>query len=273
MVVKSRILILLPLLWAATQNDAFSQTQNENALISGQYTFYLTGQEASSSSSATALVGIAGSFHADGQGHITSGVLDKNSASGAVLGQSITGTYQLDSTGKGSVTLSGPTGSAGFSFYSPLAVSSSNQTFTIVAGTGTLQSASGRLNSSFAITPYNGQGPIPLNLATQAAPGQTEDFGSALLTFSPASPGQVTAQGTETVHDAAPQSFSASGGAYTAPDTATGRFTMTLNGLGAGSSSPQNYVAYQSGQSIFQFFFLSTDPVPTYPLVIGSPLQ
>ena len=48
---------------------------------------------------------------------------------------------------------------------------------------------------------------------------------------------------------------------------------MTLNGLRAGSSSPQNYVAYQSGQSIFQFFFLSTDPVPTYPLVIGSPLQ
>ncbi len=268
------LLILLPLLGAAAPTTALSQTQNENAAINGEYTFYLTGQGASSSGLATAPVGIVGSFTADGQGHITAGVLDENSLAGLVLDQKVTGTYQFDSIGKGLVTLQTSAGTAGFTFYSPLPLNASSQNFTVVAGAGTLQSASGRLTASFAIPPYlNGSGVISTNLMTQAAPGEVMDFGSAIFSFTPVSSGQLSAQGQETVHGSTPQPFSSASGTYTSPDPVTGRFTISLEGLGVGQQAAHHYVAYQAGSQTSQFFFLSIDPVPASPLVIGTPVM
>ncbi len=252
----------------------FSPDQNNPAALQGQYTFYLTGQEIAPSGQ-TALLGAVGSFNADGQGHITSGVLDKNSAGGLVQVQDLTGTYQLTFGGKGQVSLTGKASTFGFSFYGSSAATPSSATYAIVAGGGTLQSASGQLTSTYAAPPYlNGNGTVSANLVTQVAPDRPENFGSIVLVFSTFSPSPIVgASSVYTFQDAAPQSFQTASGLYTASDPVTGRFTITelyaLAGPNAAGST-NNYVAYPT-QGGHQFFFLSVDPVPTYPLVIASP--
>ncbi len=85
--------------------------------LSGQYTFYLTGQE-KLPQDGNGLVAIAGTFTADGQGHITAGTLDENGGSGVVQLSKLTGAYTIDSTtGKGTVTLQLPAGALSFVCY------------------------------------------------------------------------------------------------------------------------------------------------------------
>jgi hypothetical protein len=48
----------------------------------------------------------AGSFSADGAGNISNGLMDSNSAAGVHIALPLTGTYSLDSTDTGLMTLS-----------------------------------------------------------------------------------------------------------------------------------------------------------------------
>ncbi len=77
-----------------------------NAALSGPFTFSFSGNDNAG------FVAVAGSFVADGQGHIVSGVEDRNSFSTGVAKQvPITGTYSVGSDGRTSVKLNVGSGS------------------------------------------------------------------------------------------------------------------------------------------------------------------
>ena len=70
-----------------------------NAALSGPYAFSFNGYNNGSP------VFMAGSFIADGNGNITSGVLDSNSATGGPQQTvSLTGTYSIQANGVGTMT-------------------------------------------------------------------------------------------------------------------------------------------------------------------------
>jgi hypothetical protein len=74
-----------------------------NANLSGPFAFSYIGSDAGGFLSA------AGSFVADGAGHISSGIEDINSSSGVSPNIAVTGTYLVRADGRGSITLNSPT--------------------------------------------------------------------------------------------------------------------------------------------------------------------
>lgn len=83
---------------------------DNNALLVGQYTFSLTGQTVPEG----AVVAIAGSFTADGNGHL-GGVQDVNSKLGVNTGK-FGGTYSLGTDGRGNAVLGIQAGCANWQF-------------------------------------------------------------------------------------------------------------------------------------------------------------
>ena len=80
-------------------------------LLKGNYAFYLNGFNTSGQWT------LAGSFLADGNGNITSGVIDRNSVSGQPLNTTFSGTYAIAANGLNTFTIQGqPFGSATFAF-------------------------------------------------------------------------------------------------------------------------------------------------------------
>jgi hypothetical protein len=88
---------------AASQNLTISVatgTVNTNSLLTGSYSFFFNGFDASGSN-----VTIAGNFSANGSGVISSGQLDSNRVSGVFAGSSMTGTYAIGNDGRGTMQL------------------------------------------------------------------------------------------------------------------------------------------------------------------------
>src|SRR5579864_4883762 len=81
-----------------------------NANLNGPYAFSYTGSDAGG------FLAVAGSFQADGNGHITSGTQDINSGSAVRTNASITGTYTVRADGRGSATLNSPAGNTTIDF-------------------------------------------------------------------------------------------------------------------------------------------------------------
>ena len=73
-----------------------------NASLSGPFAFSYTGSDAEG------FLAVAGSFQADGNGHITSGTQDINSGLAITTNAAITGTYTVRADGRGSATLNSP---------------------------------------------------------------------------------------------------------------------------------------------------------------------
>jgi hypothetical protein len=76
--------------------------QSGNAALQGQYAFLFTGKVGGPTGLAA---GALASFTADGQGHITAGVLDFTTLTFSLQRQTVTGTYSLGSNGRGTITL------------------------------------------------------------------------------------------------------------------------------------------------------------------------
>jgi len=72
-----------------------------NANLNGQYAFSLKG------SSPNGPLVAAGTLQADGQGHISNGILDSNDSVTSSPNQAFTGTYSVGPDGRGSVTVTG----------------------------------------------------------------------------------------------------------------------------------------------------------------------
>jgi hypothetical protein len=90
-----------------------------NASLKGAYAFALSG------TNSFGFFSIAGSLQADGNGNITAGVEDVNSATGVFLNLAITGKYTINADGRGTATL--------FSSLNPI-----NIDFVLVSGQHTL---------------------------------------------------------------------------------------------------------------------------------------
>jgi hypothetical protein len=81
-----------------------------NANLNGPYAFSYTGSDAGG------FLAVAGSFQADGNGHITSGTQDINSGAAVRTNAAITGTYTVRADGRGSATLNSPAGNTTIDF-------------------------------------------------------------------------------------------------------------------------------------------------------------
>ena len=237
----------------------FGPNQGDDAVLLGQYTFYLTGQEKTSQGGLEAAA-MAGVFNADGQGHITSGMLDKNSGTGYLQAKNVTGTYQFDSTGKGSATLNSSAGSYTFAFYSEIPLPTPNLEADLVSTAGTLLNATGRLGGT---DPFFQPSTYTFTLGGEPSLASSPLFGAGTLTF-----GQdtVTAQYQQVVNGTA-TNVTGLTGTYTAPDPVSQRFTFSLAAPGSASS---HFVVYQGGFNTGILFFLSTDPHSSSPLLIGT---
>jgi hypothetical protein len=90
----------------ATTATATVTIQFSNASLTGPFTFSYTGNDS------TGFMAVAGSFQADGQGHIVSGIEDSDSfATGVAKQVPFTGTYAVGADGRTSVKLSVGSGS------------------------------------------------------------------------------------------------------------------------------------------------------------------
>jgi hypothetical protein len=81
-----------------------------NANLSGPFAFSYTGSDAGG------FLAVAGSFVADGAGHITSGTQDINSAAGISTNVAVSGTYLVRADGRGTITLNSTAGTSTLDF-------------------------------------------------------------------------------------------------------------------------------------------------------------
>ena len=81
-----------------------------NANLSGPFAFSYTGSDAGG------FLAVAGSFVADGAGHITSGTQDINSGAGISTNVASSGTYLVRSDGRGTIMLNSPAGNSTLDF-------------------------------------------------------------------------------------------------------------------------------------------------------------
>ena len=201
----------------------------------------------------------AGSFTADGAGNITNGLMDSNGISGVHTSLSFTGTYALDSTNIGPMTLTIP---ALGTFTYQLAVPASGTIRFIQNGTAGNQ----------------GSGVIRKNSSTTAITlSQLAGFWSFGATGSDAAAARYASAGTFQASstgawsnieiDANDNGSTSHGtaftGAFSAIDAVTGRGTATLTATGGATT---NYSFYPVSTS--EIIMLSTDPVSS-----AAPLQ
>jgi hypothetical protein len=106
-----------------------------NANLRGQYAFLMSGTELCSGSSS--FFTRAGSFNADGSGHITAGLEDINVCTGVFTLQFTNSTYSITADGRGTLSLTNSTGTTNYS------ITLSSATAGVIAETDVNLTASG----------------------------------------------------------------------------------------------------------------------------------
>ena len=106
-----------------------------NANLKGQYAFLMSGTELCSGSSS--FFTRAGSFTADGSGHITGGLEDVNVCTGVFTLQFTNSTYSITADGRGTLSLTNSTGTTNYS------ITLSSATAGVIAETDVNLTASG----------------------------------------------------------------------------------------------------------------------------------
>jgi hypothetical protein len=217
--------------------------------LSGQYAFLLAGFDSSGNP-----MGMAGSFKADGFGHITAGEVDVNDNGTAATSSSVSGTYSFDNTGTGNNTTLGTvslsttvgtvaTHALGFAFSLQASgafgqIMSLDQNGFIAAGTMQLQSS-----SAFTLAGLAGDFVASLDGRTSSSP--TSALGSFTLASSGATSNDTFDRSIAGVGTAATTGASAAVLFAPAGPDANGRgtFTLTLND-GLATTVTQNFAYY-----------------------------
>lgn len=159
--------------------------------LSGYYTFLCHGRvPADQGGGMSAAIG---TFAADGAGNLT-GLLDYNSTAKTLVAQAITGTYSLDSTGTGLLTIKTPLGTTNYAvFVNPLQIGGGGPAYAAVmveqdAGGGSSScSASAAAPSPNTVPAYGWGQLLQLNGEADcpgACPGSRAFGGNALLSLS-----------------------------------------------------------------------------------------
>jgi Putative Ig domain len=237
---------------ASTATASLSLTINgPTSRLSGNYVFSFSGFQNGSR------VVQAGSFTSDGQGNITAGLMDSNSAAGVQTKLSFTGTYSLDTTNTGPMTLVIPVLGT---FTYQLAVPATGTIRFIQNGTAGNQGTGviDKVTSTTRVT-------VAQLVGFWAFGANGEDVSSqryaAAGTFQSSNTGAWT-NGLQDTNDngvvAASQAFT---GSFVAIDPITGRGTATLTA----NSVTTNYSFYAASSS--QLVMVGVDPLSsTAPL-------
>ena len=238
---------------------------NNNApeLLQGQYAFQFVGS--TPELLPTNKVVAVGSFTADGQGNITSGVEDLNSAvSSQAAVPILSGTYTMNGA-SGSVEIVTTLGKQHFDIFYPVntplssgtgpAISSATLITTdatpLGSGTLTKQSLAGQPSASLSEVSFvNLQGTAPANAGLRSV--LTPATLAGLVYFNG---GAVTSYLDVSSSETGVQKGIYENGTVGNPD-ANGRFTYTLSSGVSGFKQPTHFVGYMAGS---QFFTISLD--------------
>ena len=266
------------------------QTPNPLATFTGNYSFLFQGQTNSASGTANGLA-VAGTFTTDGNGTISSGTADGNSSIGLLFqNAAVTGTYRLDGTGKGSISLNTPVGPLSLNLFVPpsepgVVVAHAKLAPTAgYTGTGELSTAA----YFFSFSDYVSMDQFTLPAPVVASIGFAEEGsgngfskGIGLLSFGIAD-GSLSGVGQAAA--GSPDVFTGAAGSF-APNTQPTtmrppRLALTFSAVGGAAGTPTHYAAYQGSlpsQSTTYFalpspvmYFLSLDPHPANALVVGK---
>ena len=258
------------------ENPALSKTQAltinvdakagaNNGELNGHYAFLFEGYDDASA----AKVAILGSFTADGNGHITSGIADQNGATGMAT-VAFTGTYNIDSDNRGGFTWVTATGSATFAVAlgqvsSGLAQGGRFVQFDDIAG------SDGRRGSGL----LQRQDPTAFSLGKIAGPYAFLVAGQDAAGHREATAGAFTADGAGSIPSGV-EDENINGtatnpnvnGTYTTPSGTEGRVTMTLTPSSGTTLTLAVYVV-SSGE----FLGMTTDSFATNGLQSGMVLS
>lgn len=224
-----------------------------NSRFKGTYAFHFSGSDAGGA------VYSAGIFTSDGSGNISAGVEDVNRSSGP-QSLAITGTYNVGSDNRGTMTL---ISTAGTSMYD-IAIGSSGETLFIEAdstgtrGSGVIDKCDSTAFSNSAIV-----GPFVMGLIGSDQAGKRVGT-VALFTTDGASPNGSVTSGAVDVNDAGTHKSSPSlTGTYGVASNGHGTMTVTVPTLGT-----FNFSFYVVSAS--ELFIVSTDPVSATNPRIGG---
>lgn len=222
--------------------------------LNGNYVFSFSGYSQGN------LVVQAGSFTADGMGNITNGLMDSNSAAGPLTKLSFTGTYSLDTTNTGPMSLTIP-GLGNLSYQ--LAVPASGTIRFIQNGNAGNQGTGviSKVQSTTQVT-------ISALAASWAFGATGADLAARRVTsagtFRASNTGAWTGGVQDTNDNGTVASNVAFTGSFVAIDPVTGRGTATLSVTGGATT---NYSFYPVSTS--QIVMLAIDPVSsTAPLAL-----
>lgn len=250
-----------------------SVTTQSNSLLNGQYGFALSGYDSSELP-----MGMAGSFKADGAGHITAGDVDVNDNGVISSSTALTGTYAFDA-GEGPVgriLLTNTVGSVTHTLEFGFAVNSSG-TFGsimdlsannfIIAGTMQVQNS-----STFTLAALAGSYIVTLNGRNQSLP--TSAIGRFTLGSSGATSNvsfDVSVSGS-VVGTAGPTAGSVVTFAAAGMDAnGRGTFTLALNDGGLTPAVTQNFAYYAISAS--RFVAVETDTGTTGTMLVDAAAQ
>jgi large repetitive protein len=228
---------------------------NNDAELSGQYAFLLKGFDASGP------VAIAGSFVADGIGHLTGGMEDISRTSGVTTSLAFTGTYTVNADNRGTMTLTSTQGSSTFTF----ALGS------IVTGVASLGHA-----IEFDATGTNVTGIIKkqdttaFSLAAISGNYATGMSGTGSTGLAFALAGSFTADGLGNISAG---SLDTKGAGLVAAGTAfTGTYTVATNGRGTSTFTVGTSVMHQAFYvvSANELVMVSTDPASATNAMYGG---
>jgi hypothetical protein len=267
-----------------------------DALLKGNYAFVGSGWVDGATEATTYKMAVIGSFAADGNGNITSGVIDANkSGVGVLTDEPITGTYNIASSDTGFLTFTTAGGNTTTLAISVGAISSSVATAGSVieyddsTGIGTAGGQRGagqfalQTTSTFTTASLNGGYVFGMDGETcrsgvASCPTTSTAYGplsvAGVATFSGAG---AISTGEEDVAVGATQYSAVSlSGSYGTPNATTGRVVATLNpssGIDSNEQAiwPTDFVYYivNSGE----LYVMSIDSGATYASFAGTAVQ
>ena len=245
------------------------------AQLSGPYAFRFSGR--SSLSGTPTDVAIVGSLTADGKGNL-SGIEDVNSGAGAIQSLKFTGTFGLNQSNIGVMTLTTSLGSQSFALYLPATQLSGATTYATFIETDGYVDGSGVLSQAIlpnSIGSFYGAGTYALEgdgvTACTDCTALGHAAGTVLLAgqFTLGSQGAITGVLSESIGPQ-PGSVLPVSGSATAAD-ANGRMTFTTATGQNSADQPTHFVGYFVDS--YHFYFLSADPHTTSILLSGSAQQ
>jgi hypothetical protein len=255
--------------------------------LKGSYAFYFGGFSNGNASGAAYGADVIGSLTADGNGNITSGVVDGNNALGFQGQIPFTGNYSIGSDNRGTLAFSM---SGGHTVTMAFAVGNIQggiaQTLRFIefddsnasSPTGVIGSGVGKLQTSAAFAMATIKGNFVFGLQGESPCNTCGSGGAAISPYGPVdAAGYFSADGNGNItaggEDAGAMSTTYSGitlaGSFTAPSATTGYGTITLTPTGTiYPAPPTHFVYYVVGSS--EIFMMSSDSHATTTLLTGD---